>query len=141
MDESRGSCQAYKYDAAGNLLTSTSGVGPTLAPPITFTNTFDGAGRLQTVGSSWTNGSVFPGTLFSPPTLQGQQSSTYCTDQTDQYAAFGGLMNAQFGGGLTLNRSYDKRLRTTCENDVGSGATQATPGSATVSITGSEQTQ
>jgi YD repeat-containing protein len=131
---------AYTYDVTGNLQTSTSGVGPTHASPITFANTFDGAGRLQTVVSSWTNGSVFPATLFSPSTQQGQQSNTYCTDQMGQYSASGGLMNAQFGGGLTLNRSYNNRLRTTCENDVGSGATQATPGSATVSITGSEQT-
>ena len=129
---------AYTYDFAGNLLTSSSGVGPTPASPITFTNTFDGAGRLQNVVSSWINGSVFPATLFSPSTLQ---SNTSCTGLTDQYSSFGGLMNAQFGGGLTLNRSYDNRLRTTCENDVGSGAAAATPGSATVSITGSEQTQ
>ncbi len=134
---------AYTYDLAGNLLISTSGVGPTSTPanpaPITFTNTYDGAGRLQTLTSSWTNNGVFPVTLFSPPTAM---PSTPCANAiTAQYAPFGGLANAAFGNGLTLNRAYDKRLRTTCENDVGTGTTPATSGSATVTITGSEQTK
>jgi hypothetical protein len=94
---------------------------------------------LQTLTSSWTNNGVFPVTLFSPPTAM---PSTPCANAiTAQYAPFGGLANAAFGNGLTLNRAYDKRLRTTCENDVGTGTTPATSGSATVTITGSEQTK
>jgi len=41
---------------------------------------------------------------------------------------------------LTLNRGYDVRQRVNCENDVG-GNTAATSGTATVTITGMEQTQ
>jgi len=75
----------YTYDLAGNLLTSTSGVGPT------YTNTYYGAGSI-----------------------------------TSQYTAFGGLANAAFGNGLTLNRAYDNLLRTTCEIDTGTTVTSAT---------------
>jgi hypothetical protein len=97
---------------------------------------YDGAGRLQTLTSSWTNNGVFPVTLFSPPTAV---PSTPCANAiTTQYAPFGGLANAALGNGLTLNRAYDKRLRTTCENDTGSVG-NATGGSATVTITGAEQ--
>lgn len=141
---------AYTYDWSGNLLSSTSGAGPAATPanpnPITFTSTFDGAGRLQTLMSSWTNNNVFPPTLFSPPAT-GQ--STPCVKSfTTQYAPHGGLANAAYGipanvtvGVLTLNRAYDNRLRTTCETDTGTGTTPATSGSATVTITGSEQTK
>jgi YD repeat-containing protein len=122
----------YTYDLAGNLLTSTSGVGPTpTATPFLFTNTFDSAGRLQTVVSNWTTNyttnatNVFPAALFSNPS----------------YAAFGGLTSATFGSGLTLSRTYDNRQRVISETDTGTGATAGTPGSATVTITGSEQTQ
>jgi hypothetical protein len=116
---------AYTYDLAGNLHTSTSGVGPASASPILFTNIFDSAGRLNLLSSNWTNSSVFPTALFSNPS----------------YAAPGGLTGARFGNGLTLSRAYDNRLRITGETDTGSGATVATPGSATVTITGSEQSQ
>jgi len=123
---------AYTYDLAGNPLTSTNGVGPKpAAAPFIFTNTFDGAGRLQTLTSNWTtnyvNGmpNIFPASLFSQPT----------------YAAFGGLTGATFGSGLTLSRTYDNRLRITGETDTGTGATSATPGSATVNITGAEQSR
>jgi YD repeat-containing protein len=126
----------YTYDLAGNMLTSTSGVGPTT--PIQFTNAYDGAGRLQTLSSNWTNNSVFPTTLFSAQT----GSAMPCPNSSSAaYAPFGGFWNATFGNGLVLNRAYDNRLRTTCETDTGTGTTAATPGSATVTITGSEQTQ
>jgi YD repeat-containing protein len=137
---------AYTYDLAGNLLTSTSGVGPTpTATPFIFTHMLDNAGHLQTLASNWTtnyvNGTtnVFPATLFSTQTLSNSCSSA--TSATNAYSAFGGLQNAMFGNGLKLNRSYDSRMRTNCENDTGTGATTGTPGSATVTITGSEQSQ
>jgi YD repeat-containing protein len=114
----------YTYDLAGNLLTSTTGVGPA-STPITFTNSFDSAGHLLTLSSNWTNNSVFPQTLFSNPT----------------YAPHGGLTGANFGTGLTLSRAYDNRLRAISETDKGTGATAATPGSAAVTITGAEQSQ
>jgi hypothetical protein len=48
-------------------------------------------------------------------------------------------MNAAFGNGLTLNRMFDLRLRTTCELDMGSTG-NATGASTTVTITGAEKT-
>jgi YD repeat-containing protein len=127
---------AYTYDLAGNLLTSTSGAGP--SGPITFTNTYDGAGRLQKLASNYTNSSLYPDTLFSPPSAQ----SIPCANSfTTQYTPFGGLANAGLGNGLSLNRSFDNRLRTTCETDTGSIVTSSTPGSATVTITGLEQSK
>jgi YD repeat-containing protein len=146
-NQTYGYSPAYTYDLAGNLLTSTSGVAPApTVSPILLTNTYDGAGRLQTVISNltnnWVNGIALPTTLFAPPPTQ----NTSCTSQTGQYAPFGGLMNASLGVGstgtpaFTLNRKYDNRLRTNCENDMGAGTTPATPGSVTVTITGVEQT-
>jgi YD repeat-containing protein len=122
---------SYSYDLAGNLTGSNNGNS---ASQMVFTNTFDWTGRLQTLINS-SNPSL-PVSLFSLPTTSTfpcSNSSTY------PYAAFGGLMNANFGAGLTLNRAYDNRLRTTCEIDTGSGVGIATSGSATATITGAEQ--
>jgi YD repeat-containing protein len=127
----------YTYDLTGNLLTSTDGTTPSPTVPgtaLTFTNSFDCAGHLQTLTSNWVD-ATHPQSLFS--TQAG--SSTPC--MTPSYAPFGGLMNAMFGNGLMLNRAYDSRLRVTSEIDTGSAVTSATSGSATVTITGSEQTK
>jgi len=132
---------AYTYDLAGNLTSSTDGTTPvptqsqtTLTAPclsssvsaatLTFVNCPDSAGRLHSVMSNWVD-NTHPLWLFSSPL----------------YAAPGGLTNATYGNRLNLTRSYDNRLRITGENDQGSGAMVATPGSATVTITGSEQSQ
>jgi hypothetical protein len=72
-----------------------------------------------------------------------QTASSSATPECSQtisapYAAFGGLVNAAYGNGLlTLSRTYDNRLRINGETDTGSLA--ATPGTATVTITGAEQ--
>jgi len=117
---------AYTYDLAGNLLTSTDGSTPSPTTPgatLTLTNTLDGAGRLSTVTSNWSDATSHPGTLFSAQA----GTATPCPNSTSTpYAAFGALMNATFGIGpaanvYTLNRSFDNRLRTTCEVDTGSG--------------------
>jgi YD repeat-containing protein len=148
---------AYTYDLAGNLLTSTSGgVGPTTTgtqtiTPFLFTNTFDSAGRLQTVGSNQTTNyvtgaaNVFPATLFSAQTGQNLPCSN---SSSAAYSPFGGLQNAAYGistsasnVALILNRAYDNRLRITCETDTGSIVSTPTSGSAAVTITGSEQSQ
>jgi YD repeat-containing protein len=147
----------YTYDLAGNLLTSTSGgVGPTTTgtqtvTPFLFTNIYDGAGRLQTVGSSQTTNYVTGATNMFPPTLLSAQtgSTTPCPNSSSAaYSAFGGLQNAAYGlpanataGVLALNRAYDNRLRTTCETDIGSILASPTSGSATVTITGEEQSK
>lgn len=130
---------AYTYDLAGNVITSTNGIASTpaaTANPLTFTNAFDSAGRLQTLTSNWSD-TTHPATLFSAQTGQ----TTPCQNSwSAPYAPFGGLVNAMYGSGLTLNRAYDKRLRTTCETDTGSIVPTPTSGSATVTITGTEQT-
>jgi YD repeat-containing protein len=139
----------YSYDLAGNLAYSTDGVTPTKTPSVqlpscsvqapswitptllNFANCYDGAGRLQTLASNW----AITGTaqsLFSAPPSSASPS----------YAAFGGLTNAVFGNsGIALNRTYDNRLRIISENDLGSIVGAPTSGSATVTITGAEQSK
>jgi conjugative relaxase-like TrwC/TraI family protein len=136
---------AYTYDWAGNVTSLTDGVTPipssaqsqtspcptSSTPPTTraFFNCFDGANRLQTVTSNWYDG-THPATLFSA------QSSS-----PPAYAPFGGLQNAAFGSGLTLSRTYNNRLWITGETDTGSVVSSPTSASATVAITGAEQSQ
>jgi len=73
-----------------------------------------------------------PQTLFSAPPSQTQPS----------YAAFGGLQKAAFGNGLAVSRTYDlNRMWVTSETDTGSIVVNPTPGSATVTITGTEQSK
>jgi YD repeat-containing protein len=127
---------SYSYDLAGHLNCSSSvQLIPGLTSPLTFTSQYDGAGRLQTLSSSWAN-TQHPGTLFSETV----PASSPCT-QTPSYAGFGGLQNAVLGNGLALSRSYNSRLRPGCEQGVGSLLVNATAGSATISITGAEQSQ
>ncbi len=130
----------YAYNLAGILTSSTDGTTPsptTPGTPLTFTYTIGGAGRAQIVTSNWADG-THPAQLFS----QSNSQSTTCANASSwQYSPFGGLMNASFGAGLTLNKTYDVRLRTTCELDLGTGTTPATPGTTTVTITGSEQSK
>jgi YD repeat-containing protein len=119
----------YSYDLAGDLISSSDGVTSTpLGKAINFSSAFDAAGRLQTLTSNWSD-ATHPAALFSAtPSLS--------------YAAFGGLTNATFGNNaVSLNRTYDNRLRITGETDTGSTLGTATSGSATVTITGSEQSQ
>jgi hypothetical protein len=118
---------SYGYDFAGNLtsysngLSSTPGAGTN---PLTFTQLFDAAGRLQTVTSSWNDG-THPATLFSTPA----------------YAPPGALTNATYGNGVKLNRIYNSQLLPTSETDTINGAAAATSGSATVSVSGTEQSK
>ncbi|MGA7317474.1 MAG: hypothetical protein WBX22_26290 [Silvibacterium sp.] len=121
---------AYTYDLAGHITSYPNGISS-----IGFTNAYDGVGRLQTITSSWDD-ATHPPTIFSAQTA----SSSPC-GQTPSYTAFGGLMNAVLGNGLTLSRSFDKRLRSNCETDTGSVVASPTSSSATVAITGSEQSQ
>jgi YD repeat-containing protein len=135
----------YTYDLAGNLTSSTDGVAPnppqaaqsspcasspTPGATLTFTNCFDAAGRLQGVTSNWID-PAHPQALFAAPPNSSQPS----------YASFGGLLSATFGNGVTLSRTYDNRLRITVEKDTGSAVGSPTSGSATVTITGAEQSK
>lgn len=129
---------SYVYDSAGMLTQWGDGITKTSSgAQLAFYNAVGGAGRVQTVTSSWAD-STHPGTLFA----KGSQSTTTCSNASAwQYSPAGALMNAAFGSGLTFNRTYDSRLRVNCEVDQGTGTTPATPGSATVTITGQEQTK
>jgi YD repeat-containing protein len=130
----------YQYDLAGNLVYSTDGVSPTPTPSVqppscafspapswttlTFASCIDGAGHLQTLASNWLD-ATHPQSLFSAPV----------------YTAFGSWTSAVFGNGLSLSRSYDIRMRVNSETDLGSVTARATPGSATVTLSGSEQSK
>jgi YD repeat-containing protein len=109
---------AYTYDLAGDITSYPNGISS-----IQFTNAYDSAARLLTVTSSWDD-ETHPPTLFSTPS----------------YNPAGGLTGATYGAGLTLSRTYDKRFRVTGETDTGVVASP-TSGSATVTVTGSEQSQ
>jgi YD repeat-containing protein len=101
---------SYTYDLAGDLTSYENGNNSIL-----FTNNYDGAGRLASVSSSW-NDATHPGCLFSAQAV----SSLGCSQtETTPYAPFGGLTNAIYGTGLTINRSYDNRLRPMGETDTG----------------------
>ena len=120
------------YDLAGNLITYTNGISSTPganSEPLTFTQGFGGAGRLQSVTSSWSD-SQHPSSMFSA------QSGS-----SPAYVPQGALANATFGNVLTLSRTYDTRLRITGEALTGNTVLSATPGTATVTIQGSEQSK
>jgi YD repeat-containing protein len=122
----------YGYDLAGNLTYYTNGLASTPragSSPLTFTQAFDSAGRLQNVMSTWSD-STHPATLFSAPT----------------YAPPGALTGALYGNGITLGRIYNNQLLPSTEIDTsnsgsGSGSIVAVPGSATVTVTGAEQSR
>lgn len=137
---------AYTYDLAGNLTSSTTGAAPpsmTFQAPAApcagapsfstvtfmFVNCYDGAGRMASVTSNAGSG---PTSLFT----------------TQGYAPFGALTNATYGSSgsssnaVTLTRTYDPRtMRITSETDLGNSPSSNTNGSATVTITGAEQSQ
>jgi hypothetical protein len=131
---------AYGYDLAGDLTYSTNGISTTPGAPaqVAFTSAYDGAGRLQALQTSWNNNSAHPGCLFAAQTASLPATPECSQIITTPYAAFGGLVTAGYGNGLlTVSRTYDNRLRINGETDTGSLA--ATPGTATVTITGAEQ--
>jgi YD repeat-containing protein len=128
---------AYTFDLAGNQYTATNGVTSTpTVGTLSITSPFDSAGRLLSVNSNWNTDAAHPSTLFA---AQSQSAQPCPQSLSAPYAAFGGLMNATYGGGVTLNRGYDIRLRTTCETDTGSVLKGGTNASATVTVTGTEQ--
>jgi hypothetical protein len=122
----------YGYNLAGNLTTYTNGLESTPGAgtsPLTFTQTFDSAGRLQNLMSTWSD-NTHPASLFSAPT----------------YAPPGALTNATLGNGVNLTRGYNQLLLPNSEIDTvgtatgtGNGPPVATPGLATVTVTGAEQ--
>ena len=128
----------YTYDLAGNGIGSTNGITSTpVVNTLSLTNLFDQAGRQQGVLSNWMD-PTHPSSLYSAQTATTEPCAS---SQAYPFAAFGGLLNATLGGGLTLNRSYDVRLRSTCEMGTGSLLTNATAASATATVTGEEQSK
>jgi hypothetical protein len=129
---------AYTYNLAGNAIGATNGITTTpVVNTLSLTNLIDAAGRQQGVLSNWVD-STHPSSLYSAQTA----TTAACSgSQLYPFAPFGSLLNATYGAGLTLNRSYDVRLRTTCENDTGSLLKNATSASGTVTFTGEEQSK
>ena len=127
----------YNYDLAGNLTYYTNGL--TASSPgvgnglLSFTGTYysgsNTTGRLQNLAATWKSSTI---NLFTVPS----------GSATPGYAPQGALQTATYGSNaLTLNRTYDQRLRITSESDTGQPVTSPTASSATVPITGSEQSK
>lgn len=128
-----GSCSdllTYDWDDLGNLTSETNGVSN---PGVQISYFRDNALRLNTVSSTWQDG-THPGTLFSAP------SSSYGPD---------GLMNASYAlnnstqqPGITLARTYDPlRMWVTSDTYTGHIEHTATSGSGSLTISGSEQSK
>lgn len=113
---------SYTYNLMGNITSMPNGNPST---PITVTDEYNGADRLTSITDSGITGATFSSGLFSGAT----------------YDAAGQLTSAAYGTGVGVTRTYGPRLRITGETDTGNTGTSATPGTATVTITGAEQTQ
>jgi len=96
----------YLYDLAGHPMAYTNGVTnvPSVGT-IVFGLQYDGAGRLQNLSSSW-NPSI--GSSSSPISL-------FTADPTNGYTPAGAIQNMVLGDNIFVNKTYDKRLRTTGE--------------------------
>jgi RHS repeat-associated protein len=95
----------YAYDLAGNMTSFTNGVG------VTFTQTFDAAGRATQLMSSLVD-SQHPATLAT-------------TDSSVGYYPHGALRKMTFGNGLTLATEIEARLQT-CEINLNSSSSPLT---------------
>jgi hypothetical protein len=89
----------YCYDLAGDLLGYSNGVTTAAAgsypqQALLFSQTFNAAGQLATVGSSWSD-TTHPASLFS----------------NASYAPNNALSSWLLGTGLWTARQYDNRLR------------------------------
>jgi RHS repeat-associated protein len=90
---------SYSYDLLGNMTSHTTGVG------ITFTQTFDSAGRVTQLTSSFPD-AQHPGTLAT-------------VDSSAGYYATGAMRKVTFGNGLTETAAFNKRLQP-CRTNVNS---------------------
>lgn len=88
--------QSYSYDLAGNLTCSSNGIASTPgvgSAPLTFTQSFDTAGRMSTLVSNWTS---FPTNLF--------------TIGQNGYNPAGGLQSWTQGPNLSVTQGYTNRF-------------------------------
>jgi YD repeat-containing protein len=133
---------AYNYDYAGNIESSTNGISVTPSVgTLTLSSAFEGAGHLLSLTSNWTSttSTAYPPTVFSTQT---SSSTLPCPGASAAfYTPFGMLQNATYGNGVQINRTFDSRLRITCETDTASPIANASAGSATVMISGQEQSK
>ncbi len=113
----------YSYDLTGNMFHHSNGIGT-----ITFSNCYNQADQLllvvsvslSTCSSSYPpNAAMFTSPLYTPA---------------------GSLSSAIYGVGLGVTRSYDSRLRITGETDTGNSPTNPTPGTAMITINGTDST-
>lgn len=93
----------YCYDLAGNLTAYSNGFTSAAFPNqwILLSQTFDTSGRLATVTSS-------------PSGAQSAQP-LFTADPASPCTAFGALQKWMYGTTLTVNKSYDNRMRVTGE--------------------------
>jgi hypothetical protein len=96
----------YCYDLVGNLLAYSNGVTTAAAGQyqqhaLLFWQTFDAAGRLASLSSSWID-ATHPQSLFA----------------AQMYTPFNALSNWLLGTQLTTTRSYDNRLRVIGQSSV-----------------------
>jgi YD repeat-containing protein len=121
----------YVYDLAGNLTYATNGLsGPigSQSPQVSWTNSYDSAGRLSKVVSSWS--AAHPATLFQADASVASALGV----PGAAYSPFGGLTAAQYGidgsnnVGLSETRSYDSRSRLLTKTVLGSALTPNSAG-------------
>jgi RHS repeat-associated protein len=107
----------YGYDLLGNVTSAGNGMNVT----ITY-GPFNGADELPTVSSSLIDEN-HPATLFSGAT----------------YTPFAAISTEQLGNGVAEARAYNTRLWLTSLSATNPTGGSATPGTGTVSVSGSEQ--
>jgi RHS repeat-associated protein len=128
----------YNYDLAGDMTTSTNGVAN---PGVQITNVYDGAARLMTVTSTWSD-SEHPPTLFhatAGSTAACGLTSVPAYDAANQLQYAQIAVNAQSQAAFSTTRCYDNRLRPTSETDASLQSAPGMPASTAVTVSGAEQ--
>jgi hypothetical protein len=128
----------YNYDLAGDMTTSTNGVAN---PGVQITNVYDGAARLMTVTSTWSD-SEHPPTLFhatAGSTAACGLTGVPAYDAANQLQYAQIAVNAQSQAAFSTTRCYDNRLRPTSETDASLQSAPGMPASTTVTVSGAEQ--
>jgi RHS repeat-associated protein len=109
----------YGYDFAGDITSAGNGMNVTL----TY-GPFNGAGELPAVTSSLSDAN-HPANLLSGAT----------------YTPFAAIATEQLGNGVTESRAYNKRLWLQSLSAANPAGGTATPGTGTVTVSGSEQSK
>jgi hypothetical protein len=115
-----GYSMSYSYDLAGKLASYSSGLGG-----FSFTNGYDASGHLFSTTATTPSSPSTPVSLFS----------------SASYTPAGALAGAQLGSSINMGRSYDVRQRVISETDSSTANIGSVPGTAIVTIQGSEQSK